>query len=114
LPSTRLFDAVGEVRSTKDANSNLTHLKMNARNIFEFIILSCSTRWLNFGLLVAVGDSSLLTTGKKAFCRKSSGGACILCVPPSIVISLRSDAVISAGRMVWKTSVPLPAVPIAK
>jgi hypothetical protein len=33
-------------------------------------------------------------------------------VPPSIVTSLGPDAVIKAGKIVWSTKVPLPAVPI--
>src|SRR5579864_5670579 len=55
-----------------------------------------------------------LSKGRNVFFRKSKGGACILCVPPSSVSLLGPDAVMSAGKMVCSTSVLLPAVPTAK
>mgnify|MGYP000061447741 CR=1 FL=1 len=47
--------------------------------------------------------------GIKHLARKSNGGAIGLCVPPSRVSVLWPEAVSSAGRMVWRTSVALPA-----
>ena len=55
-----------------------------------------------------------LSSGKKACSRKSIGGACGLCVPPSSVSDDGVSAMSSAGSTVCNTSVVLPAEPIEK
>jgi hypothetical protein len=55
-----------------------------------------------------------LSKGRKAFSRKSKGGAKGLWVPPSRMRVLGPEAVSKAGRIVWRTRVVLPAVPMEK